>query len=76
MKKIVRTAAGLRDALFDELDRLREGDTNAAQAQATSKLACQIINCVKAEIEFNAHVRALPAGEEWCDGNSLRLGTR
>ncbi len=76
MRKIVRTAAGLRDALFDELDCLRSGDTSAAQAQATSKLACQIVNCVKAEIEFNTHVRGLPAGEEWCDGNSLRLGSR
>lgn len=75
-KKIVRTAAGLRDALFDELDRLREGDSCASEAQATAKLACQIINCVKAEIEFNAHVRALPAGEDWHDGGSLRLGSR
>lgn len=75
IKKIVRTAAGLRDALFDELDRLREGNSNASEAQATAKLACQIINCVKAEVEFRTHVRSLPAGEEWDGGSSQQLGS-
>lgn len=35
----IRTSAGLRDALFDELDSLRNGTTNPAKANAVAKLA-------------------------------------
>ncbi len=61
-KKIVRTSAGLRDVLFDELDAIREGRSNPQKAQATAKLACQIINSVKMEIEFYSHVQSTKSG--------------
>jgi len=49
----VRTSLGLRDALFDELDALRDGTSNPQKSQATAKLAVQIINSVKMEIDYN-----------------------
>lgn len=58
-KKIIRTSLGLRDALFDELDALREGKTNPNRANAMAKLAVQIINSVKIEIDHQRHVLSL-----------------
>ncbi len=52
VKPIPRTSAGLRDALMDEWDALRQGESNPQRAQAIAKLACQVINSVKMEIEF------------------------
>ncbi len=75
-KKIIRTSAGLRDALFDELDRLRVGDSNPQMAQAVSKLSCQIINSVKAEIEFHSHVRGAGVDDQTPLDNTLKLGTQ
>jgi hypothetical protein len=51
MAPISRTSAGLRDALFDELDRLRNGETNATNANATARLATGIVDIVSMEIE-------------------------
>lgn len=61
-KKMIRTSAGLRDVLFDELDSIRDGTSNPQRAQAVSKLACQVINSVKMEIEFHSHVASSPEG--------------
>ena len=55
-KQVIRTSAGLRDALFDELDALKAGDTNPAKANATAKLADQIVNTVKLEMDVQKHV--------------------
>ena len=53
---IARTSAGLRDALFDELDGLRAGTTNPGKANATAKLADQIINTVRMELDVERHI--------------------
>lgn len=53
---VVRTSAGLRDALFDELDALRAGRTNASKANSTAKLADGIINTVRMEMEVQRHL--------------------
>jgi len=53
---IVRTTGGLRDALFDEIDRLRNGNSNAATARALAMLANTALNSVKVEIEFHKYV--------------------
>ena len=74
--KARRTSAGLRDVLFDELDRLTNGDSNPQQAQAVAKLATQIINSVKAEIEFHSHVRGLSDNEDAPLGKTLVLGSK
>lgn len=55
-KPVARTSAGLRDCLFDELDALRAGKTNPAQANATAKLAAGIIDTVKMELDVAKHI--------------------
>lgn len=50
--KTIRTSSGLRDALFDELDLLRNGKSDSGRASAVSKLAVQIINSARMEVEF------------------------
>lgn len=57
---IVRTSAGLRDALFDELDGLRNGSTNPAKANAAAKLAGQVIDTVKMELDVQKHMAKMP----------------
>jgi hypothetical protein len=53
---VIRTSAGLRDALFDELDALRRGDTNPAKANAVAKIADQVISTVKMELDVQRHL--------------------
>lgn len=49
---VSRTSAGLREALFQEIEALRAGKSDARQAMAVAKLAQQIVNSVRVEIEF------------------------
>lgn len=49
-KPVARTSAGLRDALFDELDGLRDGSVNATKANATAKIAGAIVDTVTMEM--------------------------
>lgn len=51
VEKVKRTSAGLRDALFDELDELRSGKSNPAKASAVSRLADTVISTVCMELE-------------------------
>lgn len=44
---VIRSSLGLRNALFDELDALREGKSNPQRAIAVSKLAAQIIGAAR-----------------------------
>lgn len=46
-----RTTSGLCDALFEEFDLLRNGMSDASRAAAISKLAVQIINTKRLEID-------------------------
>lgn len=46
-----RTSAGLRSALFDELDGLRDGTINATRANAVAKLATTIVETVRMELD-------------------------
>lgn len=55
-KPVARTSAGLRDALFDELDGLRNGSSNPARASSTAKLATSIIDTVRMEMDLQKHV--------------------
>lgn len=60
---VVRTSAGLRDALFDALDGLRNGSTNAAQANAVAKLADQVVQTVHMELAVRKHMSTAKNGE-------------
>jgi hypothetical protein len=58
---IVRTSAGLRDAIFDEIDAIRGGTSNPTRANAVAKLATGIVETVRMEIEVQRHLRQSPA---------------
>lgn len=51
MPKVIRTSAGLRGALFDELDALRAGQSTPHKANATANLARGMIELVRTEID-------------------------
>lgn len=58
---VIRTSAGLRDALFDALDGLRNGTTNAATANAVAKLADQVVQTVHMELAVQKHASTAKA---------------
>lgn len=59
-KRIDRSSRGLRDALFDELDALRAGKSNHQRATAVAKLASQVIDSAKMEIEYQKYILSKP----------------
>lgn len=54
---IARTSAGLRDAIFDEIDAIRNGSSNPTRANAVAKLATGIVETVRMEIEVQRFMR-------------------
>jgi hypothetical protein len=52
-----RTSAGLRDAIFDEIDAIRNGTSNPTRANAVAKLATGIVETVRMELEVQRHLR-------------------
>lgn len=56
---VVRTGEGLRDVLFDEIDKLRAGTGDRRRALTIASLASQIINTAKVEIEYQRHLALL-----------------
>lgn len=62
--KIIRTSAGLRDAIFDEIDSIRNGSSNPSRANAVAKLATGIVETVRMEIEVQRHLRSHKATKE------------
>lgn len=64
---VERTAEGLRDALFDELNLLRTGNATTAHARAVANLCRLIIETARLEY---AHVNAL------IEANKLMLGSK
>lgn len=69
---IARTSAGLRDAIFDEIDAIRAGDSNPTRANAVAKLATGIVETVRMEIEVQRHLRTVKVPT---DGLGNNLGT-
>jgi hypothetical protein len=51
-----RTSTGLRNAIFDEMDAIRSGQSNATRANAVAKLASGIVETVRLEIEVQKHL--------------------
>lgn len=54
---VQRTSAGLRDAIFDEIDAVRNGISNPTRANAIAKLATGIVETVRMEIEVQRHAQ-------------------
>ncbi len=67
---VPKTAEGLRDALFDELNLLRRGGTTPQKARVTAQLAAQIIDSIRVQIQ---HQRLLV---QMKDGKPVELGSR
>lgn len=72
--KIERTSGGLRDALFDALERLREGDMEAGDAKAFALLAREIVHTVDLEIEVQKLRLEYPADSKLLVPSPLPLG--
>jgi len=73
MTRVKRDSKGLTDALFDELELLRAGDSAPQKATAVARLASTICKVVHLEMEFarfiapeslndQAALKALPMG--------------
>lgn len=54
-----RTSAGLRDAIFDEIDAIRNGESNPTRANAVAKLAAGIVDTVRMDIEVQKFAQAV-----------------
>lgn len=74
-KPVSRTSAGLRDAIFDEIDAVRNGTSNPTRANAIAKLATGIVETVRMEIEVQRHMRANPAAADKAIDNAATLGS-
>jgi len=73
-KKIERTSAGLRDALFTSMEQLRAGDIEAQDAKAIAAPARQIVNTVHLEVEVQMMRRQSPADTMMLMPTPLQLG--
>lgn len=58
---VERTSAGLRDAIFDEIDALRSGQSSPTRANALAKLSASIVETVRLEVEVAKLERSAPA---------------
>jgi hypothetical protein len=57
--KVTRTSSGLRDALFDQLDKLRQGQISPLAANAFARISDQIIHSVELEMNIERNAAAL-----------------
>jgi chorismate synthase len=73
--RVRRTSAGLRDAIFDEIDAIRAGESSSARANAISKLASGIVKTVLMELEVQKHAHTVGAPASITPlGETLKLG--
>ena len=63
---VERTAEGLRDALFDELNLLRSGEATTSHARALANVARLVLESARLEIQEITRMREA--------GKSLKLG--
>lgn len=50
--KVARSTEGLRDALFDEIDALRRGESTSMRCNAIARAAGTIVGIVNMEMEL------------------------
>lgn len=55
---ITRSTSGLRTALFEEMEALRSGASNAQRARSVAMMANSILQSVQVEIEYHKYVSA------------------
>lgn len=66
----VRSSEGLRNTLFEELDMLRAGQSTPLRANAVGKLAAQVIEAARLDLEF---MRSAQSGRKTLP-SPIRLG--
>lgn len=71
---ITRSTSGLRTALFEEMEALRRGDSNAQRARSVAMMANSILQSVQVEIEYHKYVSA-NRGKIEGDSKVVALGT-
>lgn len=69
MVAVPKTAEGLRDALFDEINALRAGTSSPQKSRAISQLASHVIDSLRVQIQ---HGRLLLES----DAKGVFLGSR
>lgn len=57
-----RTAAGLREVLFEQIDGLRSGRVSATDAKAVATVAATILKSVEVEMQFRAQAAEIKDG--------------
>ena len=57
--RVERTSTGLRNALFDELDSLRSGNSDPKRANAVARISSEIVRSVHMEIQVHQHMRGM-----------------
>lgn len=72
--RIERTSAGLRDALFDAIEKVRDGDMSCEDAVAIAKTAQQICSTVQLEIQVAKLRTEYPADAKLIIPSPLQLG--
>lgn len=71
---INRSTSGLRSALFEEMEALRSGDSNAQRARSVAMMANSILQSVQVEIEYHKYVSA-NKGKVEGENKVVALGT-
>lgn len=66
-----RSSAGLRDAIFDEIDAIRNGTGNPTRANAVAKLAAGIVETVRMELEVQRYAASAAAKPPVPNGGSM-----
>ena len=73
--RVERSTAGLRDALFDELEQLRGPKPDVQKALATAKIATAITNIAKAEMDFRSRMGADKVVGDKFHAEPVKLGS-
>lgn len=75
---LVRSTVGLRDALFEEWEALRSGESNPARARSIAMMANTILQSVNTEIEYHKYVSGTHTQEQkkviQLDSTTIQLG--
>ena len=67
---VPKTAEGLRDALFDEINLLRQNKTTPNRARAISQLARDVIDSIRVQIQHQRLMKEVGA-----KGPGVHLGS-
>lgn len=68
---IVRTSAGIRDTLIDEMERLINGETDAKTAGAMARLAGELVKSVEMELKVQEYKDKLPVAKPGPESRAL-----